>query len=357
MTDDVRRRSGRRTVGAKGKAAAFASHFRIWISRNVSRGSGTIDKGCHPSTQQPEKTFDGSNPFVDLHLDFPVRFGKYVMGLTPYMMAMQDLKDLSGKTSEDSLQKMDFHNQRLNQLNIFHDKSDEIKTIIRLYSCNNKQLFKKRVGDFLREDQGGSLKPQDVNACLYKFISIVFLPFVNFGEVRTVVKEFTNMTSRLHGQPFSKFVENLVSTGFIGTLQRDCLKIYPDIYNAEMPMRPALYLDFIERYEKAKVAARISTKDFYLYKDIYKDITEVYARELILVAGINNIIHRGDSDSFKMIDGGALSSLDKFASKTLSDKFKYLDDCWYPVEHDVIDPGIRNAIAHNNMQYNDVTQV
>ncbi len=42
MTDVVRRRSGRRTIGAKGKAAAFASHFRIWISKNVSRGSGTI---------------------------------------------------------------------------------------------------------------------------------------------------------------------------------------------------------------------------------------------------------------------------------------------------------------------------
>jgi len=42
VTDVVRRRSGRRTVGAKGKATAFASHLWIGISNNVSRGSGTI---------------------------------------------------------------------------------------------------------------------------------------------------------------------------------------------------------------------------------------------------------------------------------------------------------------------------
>ncbi len=37
MTDVVRKRSGRRTVGAKGKAAAFASHFRIWICSIASK--------------------------------------------------------------------------------------------------------------------------------------------------------------------------------------------------------------------------------------------------------------------------------------------------------------------------------
>jgi transcription elongation factor Elf1 len=52
-------------------------------------------KSCHPSIKQSHGPFDGRNPFVDLHLDFPVRFGKYVMGFTPFMMAMQDLNDPS----------------------------------------------------------------------------------------------------------------------------------------------------------------------------------------------------------------------------------------------------------------------
>lgn len=123
-----------------------------------------------------------------------------------------------------------------------------------------------------------------------------------------------------------------------------------------MPIRPALFLDLISKYEKAKIAARISTKEFQMCKDLYKDIAEVFARQLTIIAGINNIIHRNDSNSFKTIDGGALSSLVKFTSKVLSEKFKYLDDCWYSIDKEVIDAGMRNAIAHNNVQYNEISQ-
>ena len=180
----------------------------------------------------------------------------------------------------------------------------------------------------------------------------MFLPFIHFGEVKEVVDYFTNLTMSLPEAPFNKFMKNIVSTGFLKTLQNDCLKIYPEIYSAEMPMRPVLYLDLVNKYQKAQMAACISTQEF----KIYKDIVEVFSRQLILVAGINNIIHRNSFDSFLPISGKSLSSLEKFSSKTLSDKFKYLDDCWYPVDKEVIDAGVRNSIAHNNIQYNDVTQ-
>jgi len=313
-------------------------------------------KGCKPSENQPEGPFDGTNPFVDLHLDFPVRFGKYVMGNTPYMMALKEIQDSDSNDPELVSSKMDFHNTRLEQLNYFHDRTGDIKTIIKLYSGKNKQLFRKRVGDFIKQDQGASLKPQDVNASLYSFVSTVFLPFIHFGEVKEVVDYFGKLTTSLPQEPFDLFMGRIISSEFLGTLQKDCLKIYPEIYSAEMPMRPVLYLDLINKYEKAKMAARISTQEFQVYKDLYKDIVEVFSRQLILVAGINNIIHRNDCDSFKPISGKALSSLDKFSSKVLSDKFKYLDDCWYPVDNEVVDAGVRNAIAHNNVQYSDVTQ-
>lgn len=331
------------------------SLLRITLDITNAPASDFRFKNCHPSENQPLRAFSGENPFVDLHLDFPVRFGHYVMGATPFMIAMQDLggEDIS---PEEVHNKFVFHNRRLEQLNYFHDKSEEIKTILRLYSGRNKQLFKKRVGDFLKKDQGSSLKPEDLNASLYQFVSTVFLPFVDLDEVETLVDEFSKLTMRLHGAPLDNFIGNLMSSGFLNTLQKDCLKIYPEIYNAEMPIRPALFLDLTDAYKKAKIAGRVSTKDFQLYKDLYKDIIEVFARELILIAGINNIIHRGDSDSFKEIDGGRLSSLEKFASKTLSQKFKYLDECWYPLDQKIIDTGIRNAIAHNNVQYNEVTQ-
>lgn len=332
------------------------SIMQVTLDISNSPDSGFKFKNCHQLENRPSGPFDGTNPFVDLHLDFPVRFGKYIMGNTPYIMAMQELHDSTDSNSNSSLEKISFHSNRLNQLNYFYNKSENIKTIIRLYEGSNKQLFKKKVGEFLGVDQGPSLKPQDVNVSLYNFVSFLFLPFIHFGEVKQFVYDFTDLMMRLSGKNFSDFVGNLVSSGFLSTLQKDCLRIYPEIYDAEMAMRPALYLDLIPEYEKAKTAARISTKDFQLYKETYKDIVEVFSRQLVLVSGINNLIHRGHSDLFKSIDGGTLSSLEKFSGKTLTDKFKYLDDCWYILDKDVVDAGVRNSIAHNNIKYNEVTQ-
>ena len=271
-------------------------------------------------------------------------------------MAAKELT-ISNESHEEAHAKMGFHNQRLNQLNHFHNRADEIKTIIRLYSVKNKQLFKKRVGDFLQLDLGPSVKPQDVNAALYQFLTFVFLPFVHFGEVSSLVDGFTEITLKLAGSPLNEFVRNIVDSGFLGTLQKDCLKLYPEIYGAELPMRPALYLDLFKSYERAKTAARISTKDFQSYKDVYKDIIEVLGRQLVLVAGINNIIHRKDSNAFATISGGALSSLEKFSEKSISEKFKYLDDCWYNIDREIVDTEVRNSIAHNNVNYDEVSQI
>ena len=304
--------------------------------------------------------FDGRNPFVDLHLDFPVWFGEYVMGMTPYMVAMQKIS-VAGTDSGERFMLMRRHGDRVDQLNFFRTKANEIKTILKLYSGKNKQLFKKRVEQFIEADLGPSLLPQDINAALYTFVSFVFLPFVNFREVSQLVDNFTHRVMALssnQGPEFDAFVDYIIETGFLKNLQKDCLDLYPEIYEAELPLRPALFLDLIEGYERNKIAARVSTKDFVAYKDLYKDLSEVFGRQLVIVAGINNIIHRNGHNNFaKPKDGAALSSLDKFADKTLSDKFKYLDDCWYPFDRSVVDAGARNAIAHYVAEYNEVTQI
>lgn len=312
--------------------------------------------GCVPSEDPFVPFTDSKNPFVDLHLDFPVRLGKYVMGNTPYFMAVQELEDAS-ESAEVAHARLDFHAKRLNQLNYFANRADEIKVIIRLYNGKNKQLFKKRVGEFLRKELGPSLKPEDVNAALYQFLTFVFLPFVHFDEVRSLAQGIPEMLRRLPTGPLNDFVRNMIDTGFLGALQKDCLKLYPEIYEAELPLRPAFFLDLLDGYQKAKTAARVSTKDFQSYKDLYKDIIEVLSRQLVLVAAINNISHRGNMNFFATISGGTLSSLEKYSGKTLSDKRKYLDDCWYNIDSEVIDAEVRNSIAHNNVDYDEVTQI
>lgn len=311
--------------------------------------------------RQTHKLFDGKNPFVDLHLDFPIWTKGYVPGLTPYMMAMQVLH-ASQSEEKSHLLMLSTHGRRLSMLNDLALEKDKIRVITRLYLGKNKQLFIKRVNEFFGGNAvSDSLLPQDVNAALYLFLSFVFSPFLE----NDIVKDFVFETSKLlidltekNKKSIDEMVSHFINTNYLSNLQKDCLELYVRVFDAEMPLRCALFVDLLDTESKDMTSAKVSIKDFFAYKDLYKDMAEVFGRQLILVAAINNLIKRGDYNSFKIDHTGkSLSSLDKFADKTLSDKFKYLDDCWYEFEDDALNSDARNAIAHYTAEYNPVSQI
>jgi len=313
--------------------------------------------GCDSSKNQPAGPFDGTNPFVDLHLDFPVKFGAYTLGMTPWFAAINQLQDGNGGDREMAMRQSMFHSSRLNILNQLYPRSDELKKVINLYHGSNKQLFQKRAAEFLEKEQEKSLLQQDLNATLYCVIAKAFFPFVVHEHGKEISEELPKLLFGLDQTQLGLFIADLFKSGFLTDLQRDCLRIYPRVFDVEIPFRPALFLDFIEEQESELIAGRVSSQDFFGLKDIYKDVLEIIARQIVLVAGINNLYHRGNFNSFKAIDGGTLSSLQKLSEKTLSDKFKYLDECWYNLSVSDLNLGLRNAIAHNNIDYNNKTQI
>lgn len=329
---------------------------RIDVTLEVGKGF-TYDGAVLLPDRQPKGPFDNSHPFVDLHLDFPVWPDKYVMGNTPFMIAVSKVRKAKPGEEVTLLEK---HSYRTFQLNAFAEKSRTIQQIIRLYYGKNKQLFVKRAAEFIGEQPQKSMLGQDLNALLYRVVSGVFEPFLDADLVRQQVDDFYVTIMRLANKDrtaFDSMMERLEATGFLANLQRDCLELYPEIFDAELALRPALFLDLTDDHGRG-VAARISAADFKSYKDLYKDIAEVFGRQIVLVAAINNLHKRGNADAFlKPKDGNALSSLDKFAEKTLSDRFKYLDDSWYPIRAAIVDTGVRNAIAHYLTEYDELTQL
>lgn len=314
-------------------------------------------KGCGPSKQKSNGPFSGTNPFVDLHLDFPVKFGEYVLGNTPWFASLDQVSKATGGDREKAFQISGFHNARLHALNQLYPKAEELKRIINLYHGKNKQLFQRRAAEYLEKDQEQSLLPQDLNATLYLVIAKAFFPFVVHEHGREISEELPRMLLALDRVALDTFIAEIFSEEFLDAIQRDCLRIYPRIFDAELPLRPALFLDLIKENESDIVAGRVSSSDFFAFKDLYKDILEIIGRQLILVAGINNLLHRGNANSFRTVDGGSLSSLQKLSEKTLSDKFKYLDNCWYELSKDDFNLELRNAIAHNNVRYDHSSQV
>ena len=333
------------------------SQLEIILDISEAPSSKFEYKGCEPSRQQARGPFTGTNPFVDLHLDFPVKFGKYVPGHTAWFGSLAQLKESAGGDAEKAYELSQFHAFRLHVLNQLYPRSEELKRIINLYHGKNRQLFQKRAADYLEEDQVQSLLQQDLDATLYRVIAKAFLPFVLPEEGREISEKLPEMLFAFESEALNTFINEISLGDFMDTLQKDCLRIYPMILDAELPLRPALFLDFIKLSEQGTVAGRVSSSDFFNFKDLYKDILEVIGRQIVLVAGINNLYHRGDANSFKVVDGGSLSSLRKLSEKTLSDKLKYLDDCWYNLSQDALNLGLRNAIAHNNVQYNQAAQV
>jgi len=333
----------------------------IELTLDITRAPGyeLAFKNGEPREDRQYRPFDGRNPFVDLHLDFPVVFGKYVMGLTPFMAAMERIRPQDLGVQKYAA--LALFNEKLDRLNFFADKSEEVKSTIRLYFGKNKQLFKQRVEQLLGTNLGPSLLPQDVNAALYLLVSNCFKPLIHHESIREFVEATTDMIlglARHTPEAFEVFMAHIIDTGFLLNIQRDSLGVYPEIYEAEIALRPAIFLDFVEESDDQMIAGRVSANDFPAYKDLYKDLCEILGRQLNLVAGINNLINRGDHNAFAATkDGPALSSLDKFAEKTLSEKFKYLDDCWFNFDRDAVNAGIRNAIAHHITEYEEASQL
>ncbi|MCU1739577.1 MULTISPECIES: hypothetical protein [unclassified Pseudomonas] len=297
--------------------------------------------------------------FIDLHLDFPIWSQTYVMGKTPYLVAcgMVD-KD---KIHINGVPAVEIFRIRLDFLNYFGERFNEVKQLLKLYPRNNKELFRKKAIEFLEGEHTNSLAPQDINALLYTVLSRVSLAFLEQETVREVAGRYPEIIIHLaqtRREKFDEFYRYIKETGFLNGLQRDCLSLYGRIFELELYLRPAIFLDFCTGQESKKSSAKISKLGFDSCKDMYKDLSEIVGRQLALVAGINNLIHRGDHNSFlPSKDGPALSSLDKFANKVLSEKLKYLDDCWYKLDEGLLDTDIRNSIAHYTFEYDDSTQM
>lgn len=295
--------------------------------------------------------FDDETNFVDLHLDFPVKFGKYVMGHTPFMMAINQIGS----------DRFAVHNERLNELNFVYKMQAEIRNLIRLYSGKDKQLFRIKVQKFLKTELKSS-RPEDINAGLYLLVSFAFKPFVNIHGVKEVTEGYPKFLFYLAEKDKAKlddFIDHLADTRFLRNVQLDGLELYPAILDAELALRPALMLDFDEKYQSSGLSpARISTEKFHQYKDLYKDIAEVINRQLVIVAGLNNLLHRGDYDAFPDLGSKrkAPKSLHEYADVSLGAKPDWLDNCWFFFDNDAVDNQLRNAIAHYKAEYDDTTQ-
>lgn len=304
--------------------------------------------------------FTGDNHFVDLHLDFPVSFDKYVKGETAFMRVI-------GSIGEDSFYHLSSRLDALNRLGKHHRS---LKRLISQYRQGNIKGFEKVLKSLtdLNFITLKSHKKQDFIAALYSVTSVISSPFTIHEHNKELSKGVPNLLFKLyteHNENLSEFFDSLLNTGFLKTVHYDTISLYPRLINLELPLRPALYYDYIEE-ELGDVPARVSTQSFDTCNNTYKDLAEVYSRQLVLIAGLNNLIHRGNFNLFsddvrfskktgKIIQ--AFSSLNNYANVDLGKKLFAIDESFFKFDENAIDNRLRNGIAHYKHEYNEVTQI
>jgi hypothetical protein len=299
--------------------------------------------------------FDNQTDFVDLHLDFPLVFGKYVMGNTPYFQALHRVGH----------QNAEFHRQRLELINQQYKKYPTVERLIAMFTKGHFGPFRRFTKERFRVETK-SEKPADINAALYTILSFYVLPYTLPDTSSAIVQRYTTMImSLLQKAPNESraFLKEISDSTFLQRCQTDCLRIYKPILAAELPLRPALFLDLDSSYVEGQTAMRVSTNDFEEYREVYKDMAELLSRLLVLVAGLNNLINRNKHNEFAkgvhVSNAGkelAPKTLDAFADVVLANKPKFLDNCWFSLNPIAHDNKLRNAIAHNKIDYDELTQ-
>lgn len=301
--------------------------------------------------------FKGENPFVDLHLDFPVYFGKYKKGMTTFFRVI-------GEIGEDAFGHLSYRLQILN--NILSMKRD-LERVITQYKKGDVKNF-ERVCSGIPGVKLKTHKKEDVLAALYSATSIMSSPFTMHEENEEVSEGFSELYIWLHSNHHKltiSFVNEIIDNSFLRNLHFDCLSLYPRLVDMDLPLRPAFFYDYVNSVDYGNVPARVSTADFDACNNYYKDLIEVFSRQLTLLAGLNNLLKRGDYNEFapelKLVKGQrprkGLESLNDFADVDVGNKISFIDDCFYTIDINAIDSRLRNGIAHYKYEYKESTQL
>jgi len=243
----------------------------------------------------------------------------------------------------------------------------ELERVITQYKKGDINNFEK-VCEQMPMANLKSHRKEDVLASLYIATSLMSSPFTIHEQNKELVKGFPLLYQCLHNKHKDNvisFVDEIINNQFLKNLHFDCLGLYPRLVELDLPLRPAFFYDYIEVDKYRPVPARVSTAYFDTCNNYYKDLAEVFARQLTLLAGLNNLLKRGDHNEFeatlKVNKRGEsrkeLLSLDNFADVDLGQKIQYIDDCFYTINMQAIDSRLRNGIAHYKYEYKESTQV
>lgn len=312
-----------------------------------------ISKNKDFSMEGVKKSVGNPLYHMDLHLDFPVFESEEHPLISPFLMAHA----MGGQFNVSK------HAHDTHLLNEISDNITDVKNTLGFFLRKKYKVFSRKTASYLKLDNV-ELDELQSEIRLFKYLFELIEPLNSLEKTNSAIDDFLLVIkdlSKNNNSELKSFTTELNNSKFIKNSIDDTVKIYQKILTKEVIFRPSLFLDSIDS-NYSKLPFLLSTKDFEYVSDLFKDISEVLSRQLVVVAGVNNLIKRKNHNSFEPVLSAKNKKLEPNSLKNYADldfgkKLSFIDSSWFTISKDIADNQLRNSTAHYKWSYDPSTQI
>lgn len=247
--------------------------------------------------------------------------------------------------------------QSIAKLNNFCDRWSQYKRIIDLYNRGNRTYLTAEIWKMLPKEHFPCRNEFEISRAVHMIEVLYFI-----GVLRAdIISDLSLSTSVVHLAP--EQLRMLISflnshDGYsLKQLQSSIYKIYDEFIKTYPFLIPALSLQYCDNGVVDYDAEGSTTSSFDLIKQFSLDAYETLGNLLVVPVALNNINYRNNCNQCAEKDGKTVD-LEKYIALSKANRFHYCDETeQYTKELQVIlNSKLRNAIGHNDVEYDAITQ-
>lgn len=247
--------------------------------------------------------------------------------------------------------------QSISKLNNFCDRWSQYKRIIDLYNRGNRTYLTAEIWKMLPKELFPCRNEFEISRAVHMIEVLYFI-----GVLRAdIISDLSLSTSVVHLAPEQLRILITFLNSHDGyslkQLQSSIYKIYDEFIKTYPFLIPALSLQYCDDGVVDYDAEGSTTSSFDLIKQFSLDAYETLGNLLVVTVALNNINYRNNCNQCAEKDGKTVD-LEKYIALSKANRFHYCDETeQYTRELQVIlNSKLRNAIAHNDVEYDAITQ-
>ena len=268
--------------------------------------------------------------------------------ITPFIRAMDCMKD------ENSFE---LFGETVSQLNATAVKWKDYKRILDLFQ--NKSVY--LVQEIKKEFEDKYFQCRDESEIL-KAVHMIEVRCFYSPLKREILDDlsFSSDIIKLDSTQMKKMIDFLnTHDGYhLDEMQALIYKLYEEFVDVYQALIPALLLQYCKDKAFDLEIEGSTTSTFDTVKQFYLDVYEALGNLLIIPVALNNVKYRADVEKLALVEKNAVS-LEDFIGLTKATRYHFClkNEIYTDFLGVIVNPKLRNAIGHNDVEYDTVSQL